>query len=118
MDYINGEVNLRRLVADRPCPVIVACRRAVDGGKFTGSEDEPGLGLAENRARIPCRIERSLCNLVAGTRKSSLAGQLSDDLRMFATGAGPRNIRLDAEQVGASDPIGQPEPAELIEHRH
>ena len=57
-------------------------------------------------------------DLVAGTRKSSLAGQLGDDLRMFATGVGPRNIRLDAEQVGASDPIGQPEPAELIEHRH
>jgi 3-dehydroquinate dehydratase/shikimate dehydrogenase len=28
------------LVADRPCPVIITCRRAIDGGKFTGSEDQ------------------------------------------------------------------------------
>ncbi len=27
LDYINGEVNLKRLVADRPCPVIITCRR-------------------------------------------------------------------------------------------
>ena len=40
LDYINGEVNLRRLVADRSCPVIITCRRAVDGGKFTGSEEQ------------------------------------------------------------------------------
>ena len=40
VDYINGEVNLRRLLVDRPCPVIVSCRRAVDGGKFTGSEEQ------------------------------------------------------------------------------
>ena len=40
LDYINGEVNLRRLVADRPCPVIVTCRRTVNGGKFTGSEEQ------------------------------------------------------------------------------
>lgn len=40
LDYINGEVNLRRLVADRPCPVIITCRRATDGGKFTGSEEQ------------------------------------------------------------------------------
>lgn len=40
LDYINGEVNLRRLVADRPCPVVITCRRAVDGGKFTGSEEQ------------------------------------------------------------------------------
>jgi 3-dehydroquinate dehydratase/shikimate dehydrogenase len=40
LDYINGEVNLRRLVADRPCPLIITCRRSTDGGKFTGSEDQ------------------------------------------------------------------------------
>jgi 3-dehydroquinate dehydratase/shikimate dehydrogenase len=40
LDYINGEVNLRRLLADRPCPVIVTCRRTGDGGKFTGSEEQ------------------------------------------------------------------------------
>ncbi len=45
LDYINGEVNLRRLVADRPCPVIISCRRANDGGKFAGSEEQRRLLL-------------------------------------------------------------------------
>src|SRR5262249_42105722 len=38
LDYINGEVNLRRLLDDRPCPVIVTCRRERDGGKWAGDE--------------------------------------------------------------------------------
>ena len=38
LDYINGEVNLKRLLADRPCPVIITCRRQQDGGKWTGEE--------------------------------------------------------------------------------
>jgi 3-dehydroquinate dehydratase/shikimate dehydrogenase len=45
LDYINGDVNLRRLVADRPCPVVIACRRAIDGGKFAGSEEQRRLLL-------------------------------------------------------------------------
>ena len=40
LDYINGEVNLRRLLADRPSPVVVTCRRARDGGKWTGTEEQ------------------------------------------------------------------------------
>jgi len=40
LDYISGEVQLKRLLKDRPCPVIVTCRRERDGGKWTGSEDE------------------------------------------------------------------------------
>ncbi len=40
VDYINGEANIKRLVADRPCPVIITCRRPADGGKFAGSEDQ------------------------------------------------------------------------------
>ncbi len=38
LDYIKGDVNVRRLVADRPAPVIVSCRRGADGGKFAGDE--------------------------------------------------------------------------------
>jgi 3-dehydroquinate dehydratase / shikimate dehydrogenase len=45
VDYINGPANLRRLLTDRPCPVIVTCRRTADGGKFTGSEDDRRLLL-------------------------------------------------------------------------
>jgi 3-dehydroquinate dehydratase/shikimate dehydrogenase len=40
LDYISGEVNLRRLLVDRPSPVVIACRRERDGGKFVGSEEQ------------------------------------------------------------------------------
>ncbi len=40
LDYINGTVNLKRLVSDRPCPVVITCRREEDGGKWTGSEED------------------------------------------------------------------------------
>ena len=40
LDHINGTVNLKRLVADRPGPVIVTCRRKEDGGQWDGSEDD------------------------------------------------------------------------------
>ena len=54
LDYINGEVNLKRLVADRPCPVVITCRRTADGGKFTGSEEQRLLLL---RAAIAEGVE-------------------------------------------------------------
>jgi 3-dehydroquinate dehydratase/shikimate dehydrogenase len=40
LDYINGEVNLKRLVADRPSAVVISCRRPEDGGKWSGPEDQ------------------------------------------------------------------------------
>lgn len=40
LDYINGPVNVKRVLTDRPGPVIVTCRRERDGGKYAGSEDE------------------------------------------------------------------------------
>ncbi len=40
LDYINGEVNIRRLIGERPCPVVVTCRRKCDGGKWAGSEEQ------------------------------------------------------------------------------
>ena len=40
LDYINGEVNLKRLVGDRPGPVLISCRREQDGGKFSGNEEQ------------------------------------------------------------------------------
>jgi 3-dehydroquinate dehydratase/shikimate dehydrogenase len=45
LDYINGEVNLKRLLADRPCPVIITCRRQADGGRWQGSEQQRQLLL-------------------------------------------------------------------------
>ena len=40
LDYITGEVNLTRLIHERPCPVLIACRRPRDGGKWSRSEEE------------------------------------------------------------------------------
>ena len=40
LDYINGTVNLKRLIGERPCPVVITCRREKDGGKWTGTEEE------------------------------------------------------------------------------
>lgn len=40
LDYIVRSVNLKRLLAERPCPIIVACRRPQDGGKWERSEEE------------------------------------------------------------------------------
>ena len=39
LDYLKRVVNLKRLLRDRACPVIVTCRRQSDGGKWTGSEE-------------------------------------------------------------------------------
>ncbi len=38
VDYLEGQVNLKRLLVDRPSPVVITCRREQDGGKFKGSE--------------------------------------------------------------------------------
>jgi 3-dehydroquinate dehydratase/shikimate dehydrogenase len=40
LDYINGTVNLKRLLADKPCPVVITCRREQDGGRWEGTEEE------------------------------------------------------------------------------
>ena len=39
LDYINGEVNLKRLLTDRPSPVVITCRRERDGGRWTRGEE-------------------------------------------------------------------------------
>lgn len=39
IDYIRRDISLKRLLADRPSPVIITCRREADGGKWTGSEE-------------------------------------------------------------------------------
>ncbi len=40
VDYINGAVKIKRLLADRPGPVVIACRRRQDGGTFSGTEED------------------------------------------------------------------------------
>lgn len=40
LDYISSRVNLQRLLADRPTPVVCTYRREQDGGKFAGDEEQ------------------------------------------------------------------------------
>lgn len=39
VDYIQGEVQVKRLLKDRPCAAIVTCRRSADGGRWGRSEE-------------------------------------------------------------------------------
>ena len=39
LDYIDRKVNLKRLINDRPCPIVVTIRRVQDGGKWDGNEE-------------------------------------------------------------------------------
>jgi 3-dehydroquinate dehydratase / shikimate dehydrogenase len=38
LDYIRRDVSLTRLLKDRPCPVVITCRRQQDGGRWAGNE--------------------------------------------------------------------------------
>lgn len=40
LDYIQRAVSLKRLLRDKPCPVIITCRRESDGGQWKHSEQE------------------------------------------------------------------------------
>ena len=40
IDWLSRDPDVPRLLKDRPTPVIVTCRRAQDGGKWRGSEEE------------------------------------------------------------------------------
>ena len=40
VDCIRREVNLARLLRERPCDAIITCRRESDGGRWSGSEEE------------------------------------------------------------------------------
>jgi 3-dehydroquinate dehydratase/shikimate dehydrogenase len=45
VDYIQAPVQIKRLLRDRPCPVIVTCRRGSEGGRWAGSEEARRLVL-------------------------------------------------------------------------
>ena len=40
LDYIRRPVNMKRLLAEKPCPVIATCRKPDDGGKWMRTEEE------------------------------------------------------------------------------
>ena len=45
LDYIQGNVQVKRLLRDRPCAAIATCRRPADGGHWTGTEEARQLVL-------------------------------------------------------------------------
>lgn len=47
LDYIQSAVNLNRLLPERPCPVVITCRRERDGGKWARSEEQRQLLLRQ-----------------------------------------------------------------------
>jgi 3-dehydroquinate dehydratase/shikimate dehydrogenase len=47
LDYIATPVNLRRLLSDRKCPVVITCRREKDGGKWLRSEADRQMLLRQ-----------------------------------------------------------------------
>lgn len=54
LDFIYTDVNLKRLLDDRPTPVLATCRRERDGGRWTGSEEKR---LTLLRAAIVAGVE-------------------------------------------------------------
>lgn len=45
LDYVVRAVSLKRLLKERPCPVIITCRREQDGGKWERTEQERAMLL-------------------------------------------------------------------------
>ena len=54
LDYIGRAVDLKRLLANRVCPVVVTCRRREDGGRWEKSEEERQMLL---RSAIASGVE-------------------------------------------------------------
>lgn len=40
LDFLSRPPDFKRLLADKPCPLLATVRRPVDGGRYGGSEDE------------------------------------------------------------------------------
>ena len=40
LDWLKGPVDVAALIADRPTPVVLTCRRKEDGGRWSGSEED------------------------------------------------------------------------------
>src|SRR4051794_35055617 len=40
LDYLAKAPDFKRLLANRPCPMIATVRRPSDGGRYTGTEEE------------------------------------------------------------------------------
>ena len=54
LDFIGRAVNLKRLIDERPGPVVITCRRREDGGRWMRSEQERLMVL---RSAIAAGVE-------------------------------------------------------------
>jgi 3-dehydroquinate dehydratase/shikimate dehydrogenase len=54
LDHIRSAVNLKRLIGDRPGPVVITCRRREDGGLWNGTEADRQVLL---RSAIAAGVE-------------------------------------------------------------
>lgn len=54
LDFIGKTVDLKRLLASRPCPAVITCRRREDGGRWEKTEEERQMLL---RSAIASGVE-------------------------------------------------------------
>ncbi len=47
LDFLMTPPNLKRLLPERPCPVVITCRREKDGGRWTKSEESRQMLLRQ-----------------------------------------------------------------------
>ena len=69
LDYLRMAPDFKRLLADKPCPLIVTCRRTEDGGKWSGNEAARQMLLRQA--------------IVAGFDWVDLESDVADTIRRF-----------------------------------
>jgi len=112
LDYIRGEANIPRLLADRPSPVLISCRRETDGGRFAGNEQDRLMllrtAVAEGAEYVD--LEEDIASLIPrfGNTKRVISlhdfRKTPDDLEAIHR----RLARLDADVVKISTMANRP----------
>jgi len=112
LDYIRGEANIPRLLADRPSPVLISCRRETDGGRFAGNEQDRLMllrtAVAEGAEYVD--LEEDIASLIPrfGNTKRVISlhdfRKTPDDLEAIHR----RLARLDADIVKISTMANRP----------
>src|SRR5207237_9901437 len=69
LDFLAKAPDFKRLLANKPCPMIATVRRPQDGGRFSGSEDERRMLLRQA--------------IVGGFDWVDLETDVADDIRRF-----------------------------------
>jgi len=112
LDYIGGPVNLRRLLVDRPSPVVVSCRREKDGGKWSGTEQARLMllrtAVAEGVEYVD--LEEDIAGMVPRYGKTKRIISMHDFRKMpeDLEAIHARLVKLDADVVKIAVMAGQP----------